>query len=402
LPSSASVGQTPLAGVRVVDLSRVLAGPYATMLLADLGADVVKVERPGEGDETRGWGPPYSGDVAAYFLAVNRSKRSVALDLKQPEGRALALDLCTSADVVIENFRPGTAARLGLDAAAVHARNSRVVYCSITGFGEREPRDRPGYDFIVQGESGLMAITGEPEEPPTKVGVALVDVVTGLHAAIAILAALRRRDLGGSGERIAISLVDSALAALVNVAQNALVSGEEPQRYGNAHPSIVPYEVFATADGWITVAAANDGLYRRLCDALERPELAADQRFATNAARVRNREELLPLLRDAFLRRPSDDWVAALGAAGVPVGKIRGVLEALRAAAPATVQVTHPSVGELELVAPPFAFESAGLRSAEPPPLLGQHTREVLTELGIDEERLAGLLGRSVVATAET
>jgi crotonobetainyl-CoA:carnitine CoA-transferase CaiB-like acyl-CoA transferase len=402
LPSSASVGQTPLAGVRVVDLSRVLAGPYATMLLADLGADVVKVERPGEGDETRGWGPPYSGDVAAYFLAVNRSKRSVALDLKQPEGRALALDLCTSADVVIENFRPGTAARLGLDAAAVHARNSRVVYCSITGFGEREPRDRPGYDFIVQGESGLMAITGEPEEPPTKVGVALVDVVTGLHAAIAILAALRRRDLGGSGERIGISLLGSALAALVNVAQNALVSGEEPQRYGNAHPSIVPYEVFATADGWITVAAANDGLYRRLCDALERPELAADQRFATNAARVRNREELLPLLRDAFLRRPSDDWVAALGAAGVPVGKIRGVLEALRAAAPATVQVTHPSVGELELVAPPFAFESAGLRSAEPPPLLGQHTREVLTELGIDEERLAGLLGRSVVATAET
>ncbi|HEY8407010.1 MAG TPA: CoA transferase [Gaiellaceae bacterium] len=388
--------------MRVVDLSRVLAGPYATMLLADLGADVVKVERPGEGDETRGWGPPYSGDVAAYFLAVNRSKRSVALDLKQPEGRALALDLCTSADVVIENFRPGTAARLGLDAAAVHARNSRVVYCSITGFGEREPRDRPGYDFIVQGESGLMAITGEPEEPPTKVGVALVDVVTGLHAAIAILAALRRRDLGGSGERIGISLLGSALAALVNVAQNALVSGEEPQRYGNAHPSIVPYEVFATADGWITVAAANDSLYRRLCDALEWPELAADQRFATNAARVRNREELLPLLRDAFLRRPSDDWVAALGAAGVPVGKIRGVLEALRAAAPATVQVTHPSVGELELVAPPFAFESAGLRSAGPPPLLGQHTREVLTELGIDEERLAGLLGRSVVATAET
>jgi crotonobetainyl-CoA:carnitine CoA-transferase CaiB-like acyl-CoA transferase len=391
-----------LDGLRILEVGRSVGASYATKVLADLGADVVKIERPGEGDETRGWGPPYSGDVAAYFLAVNRSKRSVALDLKQPEGRALALDLCTSADVVIENFRPGTAARLGLDAAAVHARNSRVVYCSITGFGEREPRDRPGYDFIVQGESGLMAITGEPEEPPTKVGVALVDVVTGLHAAIAILAALRRRDLGGSGERIAISLLDSALAALVNVAQNALVSGEEPQRYGNAHPSIVPYEVFATADGWITVAAANDGLYRRLCDALERPELAADQRFATNAARVRNREELLPLLRDAFLRRPSDDWVAALGAAGVPVGKIRGVLEALRAAAPATVQVTHPSVGELELVAPPFAFESAGLRSAEPPPLLGQHTREVLTELGIDEERLAGLLGRSVVATAET
>jgi crotonobetainyl-CoA:carnitine CoA-transferase CaiB-like acyl-CoA transferase len=373
------------------------------MVLADLGADVVKVERPGQGDETRSWGPPYAGeDVAAYFLALNRSKRSVALDLKQPEGRALALDLCARADVVIENFRPGTAAGLGLDAAAVHARNPRVVYCSITGFGEREPRDRPGYDFVVQGESGMMAITGEPDGPPTKVGVALVDVVTGLNAAVAILAALRRRELGGSGERISISLLDSALAALVNVAQNALVSGEEPPRYGNAHPSIVPYEVFATRDGWITVAAANDGLYRRLCEALDRPELAADERFATNAARVRNRDELLPVLREIFLSRPSDDWVAALEAAGLPVGKIRGVLEALRAAAPATVQVTHPSVGELELVAPPFAFESAGLRSAEPPPLLGQHTQAVLTELGIDEERLAGLVERGVVATAET
>jgi crotonobetainyl-CoA:carnitine CoA-transferase CaiB-like acyl-CoA transferase len=400
---SPDAGGAPLDGVRVVDLSRVLAGPYATMVLADLGADVVKVEHPGQGDETRSWGPPYaSEDVAAYFLALNRSKRSVALDLKQPEGRALALELCARADVVIENFRPGTAARLGLDAAAVHARDPRVVYCSITGFGEREPLDRPGYDFVVQGESGLMAITGEPDGPPTKVGVALIDVVTGLNAAVAILAALRRRELGGSGERVSISLLDSALAALVNVAQNALVGGEEPPRYGNAHPSIVPYEVFATADGWITVAAANDGLYRRLCEALDRTELAADERFATNAARVRNREELLPVLRKIFLTRPSDDWVVALEAAGVPVGKIRGVLEALRAAAPATVQVTHPSAGELELVAPPFAFEFAGLRRAGPPPLLGQHTREVLTEIGIDEQRLAGLVERGVVATAET
>ena len=400
---SPDAGGTPLDGVRIVDLSRVLAGPYATMVLADLGADVLKVERPGEGDETRSWGPPYAGeDVAAYFLALNRSKRSVALDLKQPEGRALALDLCARADVVIENFRPGTAARLGLDAAAVHARNPRVVYCSITGFGEREPRDRPGYDFVVQGESGLMAITGEPDRPPTKVGVALVDVVTGLNAAVAILAALRRRDLGASGERIVISLLDSALAALVNVAQNALVSGQEPPRYGNAHPSIVPYEVFATADGWITVAAANDGLYRRLCEALDRPELAADERLVTNAARVRNRDELLPVLREVFLTRRSDDWVAALGAAGVPVGKIRGVLEALRAAAPATVEVAHPTAGELELVAPPFAFESAAMRPAEPPPLLGQHTREVLAELGVAEEHLAALVERGVVTTAET
>jgi crotonobetainyl-CoA:carnitine CoA-transferase CaiB-like acyl-CoA transferase len=402
LRSSADPGGAPLAGVRVVELSRVLAGPYATMVLADLGADVVKVERPGEGDETRSWGPPYAATEAAYFLAVNRSKRSVALDLKQPEGRTLALDLCARADVVIENFRPGTAARLGLDAVAVQARNPRAVYCSITGFGRREPRDRPGYDFIVQGESGLMAITGGPDEPPTKVGVALVDVLTGLNAAIAILAALRRRDLGASGEQIEVSLLDSALASLVNVAQNALVTGEEPSRYGNAHASIVPYQLFATADGWVAVAAANDGLFQRLCEALGRPELSADERFATNAARVSNRGRLVSLLEEAFLTRPAGDWVAALDAAGVPVGKIRGVLEALRAAAPATVRVEHPAAGELELVAPPFGFESATLRRAEPPPLLGQHTREVLADLGVDEERLAALVERGVVVTAET
>src|SRR5205823_1385349 len=236
-----------------------------------------------EAGETRSWWPPYAGGEAAYFLAVNRGKRSVALDLKHPEGLALALDLSAAADVVIENFRPGAAARLGLDAAAIHARNSRVVYCSITGFGRREPHDRPGYDFIVQAESGLMAITGEPDAPPTKIGVALVDVLTGLNAAVAILAALRRRDLGGTGERIEISLLDSALAALVNVAQNALVMGEEPPRYGNAHASIVPYQPFAASDGWIAVAAANDSLFARLCEALARPELATDKRFATNA-----------------------------------------------------------------------------------------------------------------------
>jgi crotonobetainyl-CoA:carnitine CoA-transferase CaiB-like acyl-CoA transferase len=398
LPSSAE----PLDGVRVVDLSRVLAGPYATMLFADLGADVVKVERPGEGDETRTWGPPWADGEAAYFLSVNRGKRSVAIDLKRPEGRELALDLCAEADVVIENFRPGTAARLGLDAEAVQARNPRVVYCSITGFGRREPRERAGYDFIVQAESGLMAITGEPDGPPAKIGVALVDVLTGLNAAIAILAALRRRDLGGTGERIEISLLDSTLAALVNVAQNALVTGEEPPRYGNTHASIVPYQPFEVADGWIAVAAANDGLFERLCEALGRPELAADARFATNASRVQNRDELLPLLEERFVTRSADDWLAALGAAGVPVGKIRGVLDALRTAAPATVRVQHPSAGELELVAPPVSFESAGARPALSPPLLGQHTREVLAELGIDDARVTALEQAGVIATAET
>ena len=402
MPSSASPVAAPLEGVRVVDLSRVLAGPYATMVLADLGADVVKVERPGYGDETRSWGPPYAGGEAAYFLSLNRSKRSVAVDLKQSQGRELALDLCAAADVVIENFRPGAGARLGVDAAAVHARNPRVVYCSITGFGRREPRERAGYDFIVQAESGLMAVTGEPDGPPTKVGVALIDVLTGLNAAVAILAALRRRDLAGTGERIEVSLLDSALASLVNVAQNALVTDMEPSRYGNAHPSIVPYQPFATADGWIAVAAANDGLFTRLCEVLGRPELASDERFATNAARVENRDELLPLLEDKFATRTADDWVAALEAAGVPIGKIRGVLEALRTAAPATVRVSSPAAGELELVAPPLSFESSPLRAPGAPPLLGQHTREVLAELGVDEARLAALEQAGVVATAET
>ena len=386
--------------MRVVDLSRVLAGPYCTMVLADLGADVVKVERPGEGDETRSWGPPYAGDEAAYFLAVNRSKRSLAVDLKQPEGRELVLELCARADVVLENFRPGGAARLGLDADAVQARNPGVVYCSITGFGRRASRDRAGYDFVAQAESGLMAITGEVGGPPAKVGVAVVDVVTGLHAAIGILAALRRRERTGEGERVEVSLLDSAFSTLVNVGQNALVTGEEPARFGNAHPSIVPYQPFRAADGWVAVAAANDGLFARLCDAVGRPELAADERFATNAARVRNRAELVPALEAVFATRGADEWVAALDGAGVPAGKILCVLEALRAAAPSTVDVTHPTVGPLELVAPPFAFGSASLREPASPPLLGEHTREVLAELGVDGERLGALEARGVVATA--
>jgi crotonobetainyl-CoA:carnitine CoA-transferase CaiB-like acyl-CoA transferase len=283
----------------------------------------------------------------------------------------------------------------------VRERNPSVVYCSITGFGRHGARDRPGYDFVVQAESGLMAVTGEPGGPPAKAGVALVDVVTGLHAAVAILASLRRREVTGEGEQIEVSLLDSAFSALVNVAQNALVTGEEPGRYGNAHPSIAPYQPFPAADGWIAVAAANDGLFARLCGAIGRPELAADERFATNAARVRNRAELVPLLEESFAARSADEWAAALDAAGVPAGKIRGVLEALRAAAPATVRATHPTAGELELVAPPFVLESAALRDPAAPPLLGGHTREVLGELGLDAAEVAALEADGVVAIAE-
>jgi crotonobetainyl-CoA:carnitine CoA-transferase CaiB-like acyl-CoA transferase len=394
--SSSDASLQPLSGVRVVDLSRVLAGPYCTMVLADLGADVVKVERPEGGDETRGWGPPFTGGEAAYYLSVNRGKRSCALDLSQPEGRELALELCAGADAVIENFKVGGADRLGVGYEAVRERNPSVVYCSITGFGsEREPPGRPGYDFVAQAESGLMSLTGAEDGSPYKVGVALVDVLAGLHAAAAILAGLK----GGEGARIEVPLLDSALAGLVNVAQNALVTGAEPARYGNAHPNIVPYQTFETASGQVAVAAANDGLFRALCKALDLAELADDPRFATNAARVEQRAGLIPLLQERLRERTAEDWLEELDAAGVPVGKVRTVPEALAAAAeagrPATLTVDHPSAGALELVASPIWGPTNA--APMPPPLLGEHTAEVLGELGRSAEQVAELAERGVV-----
>jgi crotonobetainyl-CoA:carnitine CoA-transferase CaiB-like acyl-CoA transferase len=392
----------PAAGIRVLDLSRVLAGPFCTMLLADLGADVVKVERPGEGDETRTWGPPYAGGEAAYFLSVNRSKRSVAIDLARPEGRELARRLAHSADVVVENFRTGTAERLGLGYDDLSRDHPGLVYCSITGFGsDRAPAGRPGYDFVIQAESGLMAISGERGGPPQKVGVAVVDVLSGYAAATSILAALVARGRNGRGDRIEVSLLDVALSALVNVAASALVSGADAGRYGNAHPSIVPYQTFETAAGAVAVAAANDGLYRRLCVAIERPDLADDERFRTNRRRVENREELVGELARVFASRPADDWLARLEEAGVPAGKVRGVLEAFaeaeRAGRAATVAVEHPTAGLLPLVATPLRSDS-GTRPPEPPPLLGQHTSEVLAELGCSPDQVAALQRDGVVA----
>jgi crotonobetainyl-CoA:carnitine CoA-transferase CaiB-like acyl-CoA transferase len=364
--------------LRVLDLSRVLAGPYCTMLLADLGADVVKVERPGDGDETRGWGPPYVGGESAYFLAVNRGKRSVALDLARPEAQEALLRLARWADVVVENFRPGTAERLGAGYERLARVNKKLVYCSISGFGD----ERPGYDFVTQAESGLMAVTGEPDGSPMKVGVALTDVLAGYAAATAILAAL----VEGAGKHVEITLYDVTLSALVNVAQSALVTGEEPRRHGNAHPSIVPYETFAAADG---VAGANDGLYRRLCLALERPDLLEDERFRTNSSRVENRDALVGELNRVLVTRGADEWVERLGQAGVPVGKVRGVLKALGDAR--TFEVEHPRAGTLPLLASPLGA------ATRPPPLLGEHTREVLEELGYTDDEIEAL-GASAIS----
>jgi crotonobetainyl-CoA:carnitine CoA-transferase CaiB-like acyl-CoA transferase len=389
----------PLDGVRVLDLSRVLAGPYCTMVLADLGADVIKVERPGVGDETRTWGPPFAAGEAAYYLSVNRGKRSCAVDLSQPDGVALVGELASRADVVVENFKQGGADALGVGYGALRERNPALVYCSISGFGSvREPPGRPGYDFVAQAEAGLMSITGPEQGPPYKAGVAVVDVLTGLHAAVAIVAAVH----GGEGTRIEVPLLDSGIAGLINVAQNALVTGREPERHGNAHPNIVPYQDFETASGRIAVAAANDGLFRRLCSALGREDLGEDSRYATNAGRVEHRLSLVPELAATFARRPAEEWVEVLDAAGVPVGKVRTVPEAIEAAAsagrPATVHVDHPTIGDLELVASPIWMDVAAAPVA--PPLLGEHTAEVLRELGKSDEEIESLAARDVVGIA--
>ncbi|TCP56330.1 formyl-CoA transferase [Tamaricihabitans halophyticus] len=376
----------PLAGIRVADFSRVLAGPYCTMLLADLGAEVIKVERPEAGDDTRAWGPPEVSGESAYFLAVNRGKRSIALDLAAERDRDIALALCQSADIVVENFRPGVADRLGIGYETVKASNPGAVYCSIQAYPPGEqPDPRAGLDAIIQAQSGLMSITGETSGEPTKIGVALVDVLTGLNAATAILAALHGRSRTGKGEYVTVALLSAALSGLVNIAQNALTTGIEPGRHGNAHPSIVPYQPFEAADGALVVAAGNDAQFGRLCQVLELPGLPEDARFATNPERVRNRVELLEVLGTRIASWPAEELTARLSAAGVPASRIYGVLEALREpetrGAPATMTVQHPKAGDLELVRPAFRLASTEVGASLPPPLLGEHTAELLAQL---------------------
>lgn len=380
-------GSLPLAGIRVADFSRVLAGPLATMLLADLGADVVKVERPESGDDTRGWGPPFLGEDAAYFLSLNRNKRSVVLDLATREGRSAARRLALSSDVLVENFRPGLMARFGLDEPSLRAERPGLVYCSLTAFGdEGETASRPGYDIIVQALSGLMSFTGHPGGEPTKVGVALLDVICGLYAANGIQAALLGRRRTGRGRRVTVSLFDASVAALVNQAANYLLGGVLPAPMGNAHPNIVPYQLFEAADRPFILAAGNDRLFRRACDVIRRPELADDERFATNGSRVRNRDELVPILARAFRSGTRDEWLGALEAAGVPCAPVRRVDEVFASPEGARViqEVEDPARGPLRLVAEPIRLDGASLPARMPPPRLGEHTDEVLDALGHD------------------
>ncbi len=408
----------PLAGLLVADCSTVLAGPYCTMLLADLGAEVIKVEPP-EGDATRGWGPPWVGaglagpddlGTAAYYLAVNRNKRSIRLDLKRPQGAEVLRRLLVRADLLVENFRVGGLHRLGFDDDELARLNPRLVHLAISGYGPDGPdRDRPGYDFILQAEAGLMSITGQPDADggePTKVGVAIADVVTGLIGAVSALSALFGREradgpAAGRGQRIDVSLLESTLAVLVNQAQNAFVTGHAPRRRGNAHPNIVPYETFATADGEIAVAVGSERQWPRFCAALGLEPLARDARFATNGARVEHRAELRPLLAERLAAGSTEDWLAALRAAEVPVAPINDVVAALdlpQAHARAmTVDLEHPVLGTIRQVGVPFELSATPATIRTPPPLLGEQTDAILAELGYDGASIAALRGAGVV-----
>ncbi len=417
--TSAAADPSPpaLSGVRVLDLSRVLAGPWCTQTLADLGADVIKVERPAApghagGDDTRGWGPPFLKDragretaEAAYYLGTNRNKRSITVDIAHPEGQALIRRMVARCDVFVENFKVGDMARYGLDAASLCALNPRLVYCSVTGFGQTGPyRDRAGYDYAVQGMGGLMSVTGAarheiaddaPGGGPQKVGVAVADLFTGLYATTAILAALRHRDRTGQGQAIDIALLDTQVAMLANLGAGYLTTGVTPQRAGNAHQNIVPYQVFEVADGHLILAVGNDSQYGRFCNVAGRPDLALDPRFARNADRVRNRATLVPLLAAEMKRRNRHEWLAALEAAKVPCGPINDLAEVFAdpqvQAREMTVDMPHPLAGSVRLVASPIRLSTTPVRYRRAPPLLGADTDEVLAEFGLDAEEVAVL-----------
>jgi formyl-CoA transferase len=395
----------PLEGIKVLDLSRVLAGPWCTQLLADLGADVIKIERPGTGDDTRHWGPPWyrEGDerVAAYFLSCNRGKKSAAIDFARPEGAALVRELAGQADVVIENFKVGALAKFGLDAASFRSANPRLVYASITGFGQDGPyAERAGYDFIIQAMGGMMSVTGLPDDEPgggpMRAGVAIADLFTGMYCCVAILAALYRRTTSGEGAHIDMALFDAQIAVMANQASNALISGEDPPRQGNTHPNIVPYQPFDAADQPIIVAVGNDRQFARLAEICGHPEWASDERFASNAARVANRGAIVGMISAVIAARPAAEWLQQLEGAGIPAGPINRISQAL-----ADVQAQHRkmvrTIAGTPLVGSPVRMDGARADNDLPPPALGEHTDAVLASLGVGSNEAARLRAKGVV-----
>jgi len=377
--------RAPLAGVRVIDFTRILAGPFGSMFLGDMGAEVIKVEEPAKGDDTRGW-PPFVGGEATYFLSVNRNKKSLTLNLKAPEGQAILRKLIARADVVLENFRPGTMERLGFGYERLRAVNRRLVYCSISGFGESGPEaSRPGYDLIVQGESGIMDLTGFPDGPPVKVGNSIADLVAGMAAAQGITLALLARGRTGRGQKVEIGMLDVMASLLTYQAGLYWNGGGRPSRRGNQHPSIVPYEVFRARDAYLTLGVANNSLWEKTCRALGREDLARDPRFDSETNRVTNREALIPILNDLLAARPADEWLARLEQAGVPAGRIRTVAEVCESphlkARGMVVKLRHPKAGAIIVMGVPVRLWQTPGAATAPPPLLGQHTEEILTRL---------------------
>ena len=392
----------PLSGFVIVDLTRVLSGPYCTMVLADLGARVIKVEHPGKGDDTRHWGPPFLGAESAYFLSINRNKESVTLDFKPPEGRELLDRLLARADVFVENFRPGTIDRAGFGWEAVHQKFPKLVYASISGYGQTGPRrDEAGYDAVMQAEGGLMSVTGDPDRPGYRLGVAITDMVAGLYCAQGITAALLARERFGKGQRVDIGMLDTTAALLTYQAANWFATSKVPQRQGNRHATIAPYETFTTTDGEIVIAVGNDGIWERFCAAVDLPELAADPRFKTNKDRMENYEAMRPPIDRAFRARTSAEWIAILNAAGVANGEVRDIGQMLNdpqlAARNMVATLMHPTVGATQVIGAPIKLSENEASLRTPPPVLGQHTDAVLAEIGYDANAIAGLRAKKVV-----